>query len=48
MASDRMATPMTVMIPLGGIGARFQKEGYTRYRRALKLVAPLTTQAVHL
>ena len=24
------ATPLTVMIPLGGIGSRFQKEGYTR------------------
>ena len=25
-----MATPLTVMIPLGGIGSRFQKEGYTK------------------
>ena len=25
-----MASPMTVMIPLGGIGSRFQKEGYTQ------------------
>lgn len=25
-----MATPMTIMIPLGGIGSRFQKEGYTK------------------
>jgi len=24
-----MSTPLTVMIPLGGIGSRFQKEGYT-------------------
>jgi dTDP-glucose pyrophosphorylase len=24
------ATPLTVMIPLGGIGSRFQKEGYTK------------------
>ena len=23
-------TPLTVMVPLGGIGSRFQKEGYTR------------------
>ena len=22
--------PLTVMIPLGGLGSRFQKEGYTR------------------
>ena len=22
-------TPLTVMIPLGGVGSRFQKEGYT-------------------
>ena len=25
-----MTTPLTVMIPLGGIGSRFQKEGYTK------------------
>lgn len=25
-----MSTPVTVLIPLGGIGSRFQKEGYTK------------------
>ena len=38
MQGDR-EQPITVMVPLGNIGSRFQKEGYTKPKRSSPCLA---------